>query len=193
MSWTLLKAAKRRPEEQALCVGAVLSKLGDRSFAWAALFFGLLNLIPAPPGSTLLLAPPLLFITGQMALGARYLTLPDFFTRRRVPTESIRKAVIRMRPLFRFIERLLKPRHFWLFTARNERAIGVALFVVSVALLTPLPLTGAFPAWAIVITSLGLLERDGIATLVGLGVGAASVAVTVVVVGAVVAGVETLI
>jgi hypothetical protein len=193
MSWTLLKASRKRPEEKTLRVGDVLTKLGDRSFAWAALFFGLLNLIPAPPGTTLLLATPLLFITGQMAFGAHHLTLPTFFTRRRVPTESIRVAVLRLQPLFRWIERLLEPRHFWLFSARNERAIGAALFVIAAALVIPLPLTGAFPAWAIVITALGLLERDGAATLIGLGFGAASVAVTVAVVSALVIGVETLI
>jgi hypothetical protein len=193
MSRTLLKASKRPSEAETLCVGQVLTKLGDRSFAWAALFFGLLNLIPAPPGSTLFLAPPLLLITGQMALGAHHLTLPGFVTRRPVPADGVRRGLIKLRPLFRWIERLLKPRHYWLFSARNERAIGAALFVVSVALMTPLPLTGAFPAWAIVITCLGLLERDGIATLVGLGLGAASVAVTVLVVGAVITGVESLI
>lgn len=193
MSRRLLRASRRAPEQDGLSVGEVLSRLGDRSFAWAGLFFGLLNLIPAPPGSTLFLAPPLLLITGQMALGAHHLNLPAFVTRRRAPTEGIRRGLVKLRPVFRFIERLLKPRHYWLFSARNERAIGAALFVVSVALLTPLPLTGAFPAWAIVITCLGLLERDGIAALVGLGLGAASVAVTVVVVGAVIAGVESLI
>jgi hypothetical protein len=193
MSRTLLKAARAKPAEERVRIESVLTELGDRSFAWAALFFALINLIPAPPGSTLITAPPLMLVTAQMALGAHHLRLPRFITRRSVPGRRIRQAVVRLRPLIRAVERILRRRRDWLFTPRNERLIGAALFAVSVALLIPLPLTGAFPAWATIITALGLLERDGTVTLVGLAAGAGAIAVTVGVVVAVIAGVETLI
>jgi hypothetical protein len=193
MSRTLIKAARPQPAEERVRIESVLTQLGDKSFAWAALFFALINLIPAPPGANLLTAPPLLIVTAQMALGATHLRLPAFITRRTIPSRAVRQAVVRLRPLIAMVERVLRERHVFLFTPRNERLIGVALFAVAVALLIPLPLTGAFPAWATIITALGLLERDGAVTIAGLVAGAASIIVTVFVVGAVIAGVETLI
>jgi hypothetical protein len=193
ISRTILSAANgRRTADGTVTIASVMAELGDRSFAWAVIVFSMLNLIPAPPGSTLLLALPLLLITGQMALGARHLTLPDFVTRRRVPAQTLRRGVIKLRPIMRQIERVLRPRRLWLFGPRNEQLLGLWMFVVAVALYIPLPLSGAFPAWSLVVTSVGLLERDGTVTLIGVVLGAASVAVTAAVVAAVAAGVETL-
>lgn len=190
---TILSAARaRRARNGEVTIASVLSELGDRSFAWATIVFALVNLIPAPPGSTLLLALPILLITGQMALGARHLALPGVVTRRRVPAQALRRAVIRLRPIIRHVERVLRPRRLWLFSPRNEQLIGIWMFLVALALYIPLPLSGALPAWALVITSVGLLERDGTVTLIGLAFGAVAVAVTAAVVTAVAAGVETL-
>ncbi len=191
MSRSLLRAANQRGEDESVSVEAVLASLGDRSFSWAILVFALVNLIPAPLGSTLVTAVPLLIVTAQMALGAHHLWLPRVIARRRVSRKALKRAVIRLRPLIRPIERTLKPRRLWLFTARNERIVGAMLFAVSVALFTPLPLTGAFPAWSLVVSALALLDRDGTVLLAGLTAGAASIAVTVAVVAAVLAGVES--
>jgi hypothetical protein len=185
MSRTLLNAANRRRTPDSVSVEAVLTDLGDRSFAWAMLFFALLNLIPAPPGSTLLTAVPHLIITSQMALGYHHVRLPAFVTRRRVPRDGLRAIVIRLRPLIRPIERVIRPRWPGMFTRRNERIIGAMLFAVAAALFIPLPGSGAIPAFALLVSSLGLLERDWLVTAAGLVIGAISIVVTIAVLTAI--------
>ena len=192
ISRTLIGAANRRRTEARVSVEEILSELGDRSFAWAMLVFALANMIPAPPGSTLLVALPLLFVTAQMALGAHHLRLPRFVRRRTVAREALKRSVVRLRPFLRPVERVLKARRAWMFTRRNERLIGVALFAVAVALYIPIPLSGGFPAFALVVSALALLERDGLVMVLALGLGAASIAVTVAVIAALVSGVELL-
>jgi len=192
ISRTLIGAANRRRETARVSVEEILSELGDRSFAWAALVFALANMVPAPPGSTLIMAAPLPIVTAQMALGAHHLHLPGFVRRRTVRRDALKRTIVRLGPLIRPVERVLRPRRAAMFTRRNERLIGLALFAVAVALYIPLPLSGGFPAFALVVSALALLERDGVVMMVGLGLGAASIAVTVAVIAALASGVELL-
>ncbi len=193
MSRILLRAASQRRDEQSVCIADVLTDLGDRSFAWSMLFFAMLNVIPLPPGSTLVLAIPVLLVTGQMALGFTHLSLPGFVTRRRVSRDALRRGVVRMRPLLRPFERILRPRRVWLFTRRNEQIMAILLFAVAVALYIPLPGSGFLPAFSLMIAALAMLERDGLVMLLGLGMGVVSILITLGVIAALLAGVQTII
>jgi hypothetical protein len=50
-------------------IAALVDKLGDRSFGWTLLLFAIINVLPWPPGATLITGIPLVLITGQMAFG----------------------------------------------------------------------------------------------------------------------------
>ena len=178
MSRVLHGTLVRHKANHRVAVGEILASLGDRSFGWAILLFALVNMIPAPYGSTLLTAPPLMLLTAQMALGRRYITLPDVIARRRVPLRSLRRALFRMRSLLRPIEALVRPRRLALFTARRERLLGAAFFAVACALFLPLPLSGGVPAFALLLAGLALVERDGTLMIGALVIGAVSVAIT---------------
>ncbi|MGF1463229.1 MAG: exopolysaccharide biosynthesis protein [Maricaulaceae bacterium] len=65
-------------------------------------------------------------------------------------------------------ERLARPRFEQLAGRRAERAIGVALSVFCVSILTPLPLTNSAPGFAVALTAIGLAERDGLFVGIGL-------------------------
>ncbi len=182
ISRSLQRAFSRYRQIDAVSVGTILSDLGDRSFGWSILLFSLINLIPLPIGSNMVTSLPLLLLTGQMALGLRHVGLPDFINRRRVSRNGFRRTVIRLRPLLRPVEKLLRPRRLWLFQPRTERRIGAFLFAVSVVLFLPVPFSGYIPAIALLVTSLGLVERDGTVTLAGMAIGVISIIVTLVVV-----------
>src|SRR3546814_21177648 len=47
-------------------------------------------------------------------------------------------------------------------------------------LFLPIPLSGFIPAFALFIAGVGLAERDGVVTLLGLAIGLASIAITLV-------------
>src|SRR5690606_10956330 len=84
MSRSLLLALRRYRDASAVPIGYVLSDLGNRSFGWSILVFGLINLIPMPIGSQMITGVPLLLLTAQMALGFSHVRLPGFINRRRV-------------------------------------------------------------------------------------------------------------
>ncbi|SFP16088.1 exopolysaccharide biosynthesis protein [Tranquillimonas alkanivorans] len=179
ISRSLVRAARRPPGVETVAVGHIIERLGERSFGWLLAFFSIITFLPLPPGASLITGIPLLLITAQLALGFPYVRLPKFITRRRLKIDKFRRAVVRARAVTRQIEKVIKPRTPWIFAARNERPLGVALFCIAFALFLPVPFTGWFPAVSILIVGLGFIERDGLAVLTGLGLGAASVALTV--------------
>lgn len=194
----LLFRAAGRPAESlpasgdSVSVGTMIMGLGDRSFGWTMLLFALVNMVPMPIGSTLITAVPLMLLSAQMALGFRHIRLPPFVTRITVGRRRFKGVVLRLRPWLQRIERVVRPRMLWLFSRRNERLIGALLFAVSCALFIPLPGSGFIPATAILISSIGLVERDGAVLSGGLVLGALSIVITIAVAGAVLSGIEAL-
>lgn len=192
MSRALLGALRpHRPQGRAT-VEAILEEFGDSSFGWAILFFALINMIPAPYGSTLITSLPLLLILAQMALGASHVQLPRFISQRKIPVASVRRIVIRMRRFLRPIERFVRPRYQGVFKRPRERFIAAGLFAVAVALFIPLPLSGGIPAFALLVSALALVERDGLLMIIGLTIGAASIVITGVVISLIASGVESI-
>ncbi|HMA14375.1 MAG: exopolysaccharide biosynthesis protein [Bacteroidota bacterium] len=191
MSRSLLMALRRQqPDASAVPLGGVLTDLGNRSFGWSILLFGLVNLIPMPIGSQMLTGLPLLLLTAQMVLGFSHVRLPGFVNRRRVSRRRFQEAVLRLRPVLRPLERVIRPRLAWLFARRSERLIGVFLFLVAIALVLPIPLSGFISAFALFITGVGLAERDGAITLLGLAIGLVALAVSTAAAITIVVGVQ---
>ena len=181
MSRSLLRAINGRRDTGTVTIGTFLANLGDRSFGWSLVLFSIVNLLPMPYGSTLITALPLILLTVQMALGFRHVHLPGLVNRRPVSRAGLRRAVIRLRPLTRPIERVIRPRHEWLFQPNFERLMGLLLLVVSVALFLPLPLSGWIPAFALFVSGFGFVERDGLVTMIGLVMGIVAILVTIIV------------
>ena len=176
----LFRVAGERTDADDVAIGDVVEKLGDRSFGWVLLFFSVLSLLPIPGGG-MFTAIPLFWVLGQMALGYPRIRLPDFVTRYRVNRRTWQRLVLRMAPVIRPVERLLQPRMEHLFNGRNERALGAFQFLTTFALFLPVPLSGFVPAAALVVTGLGMVERDGKVVLLGVALGFVSIIVTVVV------------
>jgi hypothetical protein len=188
LSRRLVRAAKDPGAEPDLLLGDLLLRLGDRSFGWCIVLFALASLLPLPPGATLVTAVPLALLAGQMALGLPRVRLPDVIARRPLPRRTIQRAVLWLGPLMRPIERLVRPRYPALFTPPVERAAGALLVVVAMALAVPIPVSSYLPAIALLLSGIGLVERDGLALLAGLALGIVAIIVTLAVGGAVVLG-----
>lgn len=187
----LFRVAGERRDADEIAIADVVAKLGDRSFGWLLLFFSVFSLIPMPGGG-MITAIPLFWVLGQMALGYPRIRLPAWVTRRRVNRRAWQRLVMRMTPLIRPIERMLEPRMEHLFVRRNERLLGALQCLTAFALFLPVPLSGFIPAAALVITGLGLVERDGVVVLIGAVVGIVSIVVTAAVVAIMYLGVHAI-
>ncbi|EKF20943.1 exopolysaccharide synthesis, ExoD [Nitratireductor pacificus pht-3B] len=165
-------------------VGEIRQALGDRSFATLLVFFSCLNLLPFPPGSTLVLGPPLVLIALQMVLGNRTVWLPRFVLSKAIGADKFRHMSAKLIPRLVWIEQFIKPR-YWPF-ARNhaDRAIGIVALILAIAVTLPIPLGNWFPAFSCALIGLALSERDGVLLGIGVFCGLLSLFVIAAVVGA---------
>ncbi len=179
LSRRLVRAARNPQLSADMTIGELIASLGDRSFGWCIVVFALLNLLPLPLGFNLLTSIPLIFVTGQMALGFEQVRLPDVILRRTISRRAFQKLVLRLRPVFRPIERLTRPRSPGVFTTGAERLLGALLFVASVALFFPIPLNTWLLALSLLVSGVGMVERDGIVTMLGAMLAIVAIGVTV--------------
>lgn len=192
LSLPILRTSRMQHRAGTLTLGNLLTELGETSFGWAIVVFSLLTLLPLPPGSSLVTAVPLLVTTGQMMLGYPHVKLPGPLGRLRLDPVKLRRTILRLRPVTRRLERVLTPRYALLFARRNERVLGLALFVIAFALFLPVPLSGWFPAISLFVFGVGLVERDGLVATIGLIFGGASVLLTATILTSLAAGAEAI-
>lgn len=192
LSRRLFRAVGPRNGAPDTTLGAVLAGLGDRSFGWLIMIFALVNLLPMPIGGTLVTAIPLVIVTLQMALGLHSVRLPGRLTRWPVNRKAFQRRVLWLGPVIRQIERVVRRRVEFVFAPQAERLLGIWLLCVSVVLFLPIPLSGYLPAFALFLSGVGLVERDGVVTLVGAGLGLVAMAVTAGVVATVIMGAHSL-
>jgi len=150
-----------------LCLGEVVEAFGDRAFGPVMFFFALINMLPWPPGGTTLTGAPLLLLSVELALGRDRLWIPRWAERVSVSRETFRRLSRRfMRPL-RWSEAVSRPRLYFLTGGFGQGMIGLACVFLSAVLVLPIFGGNLIPAVAIAFFSLGVMQRDGLAVLLG--------------------------
>lgn len=151
-------------ERESISVGEIVDALSDRSFGIIIILFALPNtILPI----AWVLGTPILIFSIQMALGKQTPWLPAFMRRQQLDRETFSKAINYVVKYLIKIETYLKPRYGFLTTDKAERFIGIWLTILTIILLVPVPFGNALPSFGIAIIAAGLLEKDGLAILVG--------------------------
>ncbi len=169
--------------EPRISLGALRDALGDRGFGVLLFIFALPNLVPVNiPLLSAVLGLPLVLLAVQLTYGRHKPWFPRWLTERSFPREGFANIVLRSLPYLERAERLLRPRLTVLLSWTGERLIGLAILILALVLALPIPFANWLPACAIAIIGLAIVEKDGLAVLVGLAVGVASLAVAAAVV-----------
>ncbi|MGH6866507.1 MAG: exopolysaccharide biosynthesis protein [Methyloceanibacter sp.] len=186
----LLREFLERQTGPRITLGALRDALGDRGFGVLIFIFALPNLVPVNvPLLSAVLGLPLVLLAAQLSIGRHEPWFPDWLTSRSFPREGFSVVVFRSLPSLERIEKLLRPRLTGLLSWTGERLIGIALLVLAIVLTLPIPFGNWLPAFAIAIIGLAVAEKDGVAVLIGLATGFASLIIAgAVVVGLVKAG-----
>jgi len=192
LSFTLLRVLRSGDRQNEMSLAELLERLGDRSFGWAILLSSLINLLPLPPGATLVTAIPLVFFCAQLGFGLSYVWLPSSMGKLTLSRPALRRTVLRLRPISRRLERLARPRLQAVFQPKQERLMGVFLFCVALALFVPLPFSGWFPAISLFVAGIGFIERDGLVVIAGACVGALSILLTIFITKSLLVGADSL-
>ncbi|MCR9121855.1 MAG: exopolysaccharide biosynthesis protein [Phyllobacteriaceae bacterium] len=165
-------------EQGDVTVRCIRNALADRSFATFLVFTCVINMLPFPPGSTVVLGVPIVLVALQMVAGRDTVWLPEFFLRRSMSHESFGRMTRRVIPLLEKLETWIRPRR-WPFASHRaaERIVGVYALVLGIAVILPVPFGNWLPAFACAICGLALSERDGGWLWIGIITGAISILV----------------
>ena len=165
-----------RPGER-LCLGEIVEAFGDRAFGPVMFFFALVNMLPWPPGGTTLTGAPLLLLAMELALGRETLWIPRWAERVAINRQTFRKLSARFRKPLTLMEKLSRPRAAFMTGGLGQGSIGLACVFLSAVLVLPIWGGNLLPAVAIGFFSLGVMQRDGLAALIGWLLTGATVAV----------------
>jgi hypothetical protein len=183
-----LAALQERFAEQAVTLGEVVQVLHGRAYLLLVILLALPFCAPVSvPGMSTPLGFVIALIALRQALG-RQPWLPEWMLRKRLPPGFFRRVFLVAARVIRFLETFLRPRGAGFVDApvlRNFHAVVMLLAACFLALPLPIPLTNTAPAWVILLIAAGLLERDGVFIAAGYAVAAASLAVVVLLGGAV--------
>ncbi|WP_280526017.1 exopolysaccharide biosynthesis protein [Methylobacterium soli] len=180
-------------EGDRLTVGEIVAVLRDRAFALLVVLLGLPNCLPMPPPIPLICGLLLMLVAAQIAAGMSAPWLPRMLLGRSIARSDVERAVNRAVPLLRRLERWSRPRMSVFESALGMRGMGLILLTLAMALIVAAPVVGQIPlGLAVCLVGLGLVERDGVVVLVGLGIGALGVALNAGFVYAIVAGIMSL-
>jgi hypothetical protein len=129
--------------------------------------FAVIGMVPVPPGGSIILGLPLLFLSPQVAVGLGAPWLPKSLRDKPVSVQILDRIIERILPRFEAAERLSRPRLTFLFGQVGDRLIGLTCTVLALAVMLPVPFMHGLPALDIAIFALALFNRDGVLALIG--------------------------
>ncbi len=159
-----------------ITLGDFVTVLGDRSFGILLLIFALPSALPlsAVPGVSTVFGIPMAAVAAQMMIGMKRPAMPGWLLSRSVARADLQRAVARVLPYLRRLERVLRPRWLPLTSALAERAIGGACLLLALIVTLPIPFGNQPPSLAIALFAVGIFERDGLFVIAGLIAGVVS-------------------
>ncbi len=171
----VLKALLENNSDEWFTVEQICAGLGTSSFGVSLLAFSIPEVVPIPvPGISAIVALPTGVVSAQMIAGKKELRLPKWLLRRKVPRKALSAAIHAILPALKRIEKGAKPRGRWVSNPLTQRLLGLFIFVLALFIALPIPATNMPPAIAIFVTSLGMVERDGVLICAGILIGLAS-------------------
>lgn len=165
-------SAKVADDDQ-VSVGALLEEIGTRSFGPLLLFAGAVMASPLSgiPGMPTTMGALTLLISLQLLLRRDHFWLPRWMLNRSLSHDKIKRAVKWLRPVARFIDRLLRPRLTRLVRGRAAYVIAAvcALMAVGVPAMEVVPFSATLAGAALCAFGLSLTSRDGLVAIVAFG------------------------
>jgi hypothetical protein len=148
----------------------VLQLAGERIFGFLFVILALPSALPVPaPGYSTPFGLVLFLLAVQLIAGAKLPWLPQKISSQPIEIKQVQGVVKAGLPWLRRIELLSRPRLSYICTTLPGRVtIGIAIALMGISMMIPIPGTNTLPAMGIFVTGFGLMEDDGAISLGGL-------------------------
>lgn len=172
-----LAAPPSNPSQQPLpnervkvTLGDLLDLAGERTFGFLFVLLSFPSALPIPaPGYSVPFGIAMLLLAGQLLIGRDEPWFPNSWRNHGFEVTNIRQILKVGLPWLRRIESISRPRLTQVCTSLPGRtAIGLAIALMSISMMIPIPGTNTLPAMGIFVTGFGLLDDDGAISLGGL-------------------------
>lgn len=159
-------------EQEKVSLADMRDAVGQRGYGPFLFVPAILEVSPVGgiPGVPTLLGLIVAIFALQMLMGRKHFWIPGFLGRRSVKSEKLRKAIDKMRPVLRFLDKVIRPRLTWI-TKKPFLQITAAICVLCAAMAPPLelvPFASSLPFGAIALFGLGLTAHDGVVVVLGM-------------------------
>tara|TARA_R110001592_G_scaffold52649_9_gene161313 strand:+ start:20561 stop:21181 length:621 start_codon:yes stop_codon:yes gene_type:complete len=159
-------------QSQSIHLGYLIEQFKGRSFGGLLLILSILVLLPIVS----FIAGIIILLVGlQMLLGLPMPILPKFIMQQQVDKRSFESFVDKVIPWLVRSEKYIRPRWFFFAHTIGQRLLGCLILLLALVSLMPLPFSNMPPSIALILISLGVLERDGV--LITLGIFISSLAI----------------
>lgn len=148
----------------------ILTLAGERTFGFLFVLLALPSALPIPaPGYSVPFGVLMLLLSVQLIAGRTRPWMPEKWNDKAFDLIAIQKIVKAGTPWLQRLEAISRPRLASVCTSLPGRTIiGVAITLMSISMMIPIPLTNTLPAMGILVTGFGLLDDDGAISLAGL-------------------------
>ena len=162
----------------------VLALAQERIFGFLFVLIALPSALPVPAaGYSIPFAIVIFLLAAQLVAGSKRPWLPPRLLNASVKLEVAQGFAKGGIPWLKRFEAIARPRlKFVCMSGAGQRLIGIAIALMAISMLIPIPGTNTLPAIGIVLTGLGLVEDDGILALFGLVVCLAGATLTTLII-----------
>ncbi len=161
----------------------ILNLAEERTFGFLFVLLALPSALPVPaPGYSIPFGIVMFVLAVQLMAGRHRPWLPNSWKEKGFGLTQLQKIMNAGLPWLRRIEVLSRPRLTPVCSSRGGRVVlGLAIALMSMCMMIPIPGTNTLPAIGIFIIGFGLLDDDGFISLTGLTVCALAIALVSVI------------
>lgn len=148
----------------------ILELAGERTFGFLFVILSLPSALPVPaPGYSTPFGILLFLLAVQLIAGSNIPWLPQKWLNHAIELKTVQGVLKAGIPWLKKIELLSRPRLSYVCTTPVGRIIiGLAISLMGISMMIPIPGTNTLPAMGIFVTGFGLLDDDGAISLGGL-------------------------
>nr|WP_228035659.1 exopolysaccharide biosynthesis protein [Oculatella sp. LEGE 06141] len=148
----------------------ILELAGERIFGFLFVLLAFPSALPVPaPGYSVPFGILIFLLAVQLIVGAQTPWFPERFRHQSLALKQVQGVLKVGLPWLRRIEAISRPRLTYVCTSLPGRiTIGIAIALMAISMMIPIPGTNTLPAIGIFVTGFGLLDDDGAISLGGL-------------------------